>query len=339
MFKKYKMKKALENTKEQKELGNHYAALESFVEYLSHKYGTDVQQINSKALSSVVDDSPNMIFEELMDHGIYNKKEIANSNLLRYLVLTHECSELPDKEKYIIECKRLDSKHEVGFIDETTKKIEKNEIAYFFKIISENEYNIQSNLLSIESLEKSLENEDISFEDKVETKQKIKELKIENAKLKFKEDKLSYKEMIKEINTIEGNPWFSFEIGLDRDYDDPSMVEMDFEYNNQFVDWLLSKEGYAPPDEFLEENDIEKGSEEYREVVTEGWAKSTIVRLAASFLRDGGDEDGSTFRSVVANEPEGTIVEEVEIDKEYYEDNPDELEKVKKAFNNRRIYK
>ena len=114
-------------------------------------------------------------------------------------------------------------------------------------------------------------------------------------------------------------------------------IQVDF--NDEFVNWLVD---FGITLDGTEHEDVDPDSEEYAELLVEKWAKGALMSLAATMLVDDG---GDTFRSVVASEPEGTIVQHLEIDREnleeYYGDEltPEQIQDIANKTRNRRMYK
>ena len=165
------------------------------------------------------------------------------------------------------------------------------------------------------------------------------ELRKEILKLRYKNEEISYLDYEKSLYTLEDRKWFNYQIKLDEEDDRPSSFELQVDYNDQFVRWLESNNITL---QGTEHEDVDPNSEEYVELLVEKWAKSALMSLAATMLVDDG---GETFRSVVANEPEGTVVQHLEIDRDNLEDyygdtlSAEEIRDIANKTRNRRIYK
>lgn len=164
-------------------------------------------------------------------------------------------------------------------------------------------------------------------------------LRKEILELRYKNDEIGYLDYEKSLYSLEGKKWFNYQIKLDESDDRPTSFELQVDYNDEFVEWLVD---FGVTLDGTEHEDTDPESEEYAELLVEKWAKSALMSLAATMLVDDG---GETFRSVVANEPEGTIVQHLEIDhenmEEYYGDNltPEQIKEIANKTRNRRMYK
>ena len=156
---------------------------------------------------------------------------------------------------------------------------------------------------------------------------------------RFRAEQISYLDYEKSLYTLRGKKWFNYQIKLDEDNDRPDAFMLSFDFNIVFVKWLLQNDIKLTPSE---SENIEPDSEEYNELLVEKWAKSSLISLAATMLAEDG---GDTFRSVVASEPEGTIVEELEIDREHLEEyygeelSEEQIREIAEKTRNRRMYR
>ncbi|ASV44192.1 hypothetical protein PBI_SCTP2_177 [Salicola phage SCTP-2] len=175
---------------------------------------------------------------------------------------------------------------------------------------------------------------------KVQKEARLKELDEELLNIEFSKGTITYKEYLKNYHSIHGEKWVNFTLNPDSDYDNPDMVEIDVEYNDYFIEWLKSKDLEYDPSKFESYQNLDRNSEDYKDLLIEGWVKNTLMRTAASLLAEHQEDDqyGDTFQSVLASSPEGSLVENIEIDKDSY-DNDDEFNNVLSYVKNRRMYK
>jgi len=177
--------------------------------------------------------------------------------------------------------------------------------------------------------------------DSTEEERKVEELKLrkEIVELRYRNNEIGFLDYEKSLSTLEDKAWFNYQIELDPAEDRPDAFVLNFDFNKQFVEWLVKNEVTLTR---YESEGVDPDSEEYDELLVEKWAKSSLISLAATMLAEDG---GETFRSVVATEPEGTIVQQLEIDhehlEEYYGDNltPEQIKDIANKTRNRRMYK
>lgn len=158
-------------------------------------------------------------------------------------------------------------------------------------------------------------------------------------------EKISKRDYEKQRATLEKKIWYNFSVALDIENNDPDIWEFDIDYNNYFVEWLLNN-GHELPKGFLEQLklDLESGKEEFdtfddavEHYTIEFWFKNNMTKIVAGFLRS---ESGETFRSVLADDPAATIVEELQIDESVISESEDEsFKEFAKAIKKRKSYR
>jgi hypothetical protein len=164
-------------------------------------------------------------------------------------------------------------------------------------------------------------------------------LRKEIIELRYKKGEIGFLDYEKSIHSLEGKKWFNYQIKIDESEDRPEVFELQVDFNDEFVNWLVD---FGITLDGTEHEGVDPDSEEYAELLVEKWAKGALMSLAATMLVDDG---GDTFRSVVASEPEGTIVQRLEIDRdnleEYYGDDltPEQIQDIANKTRNRRMYK
>ena len=177
--------------------------------------------------------------------------------------------------------------------------------------------------------------------DSTEEERNNKEFKLrkEIIELRYKNDEIGYLDYEKSLYSLEGKKWFNYQIKIDEAENRPEAFELQVDFNDKFVNWLVD---FGVTLDGTDHEEVDPDSEEYAELLVEKWAKSALMSLAATMLVDDG---GETFRSVVASEPEGTIVQHLEIDRdnleEYYGDDltPEQIKEIANKTRNRRMYK
>lgn len=164
-------------------------------------------------------------------------------------------------------------------------------------------------------------------------------LRKEIIELRYKKGEIGFLDYEKSLYSLEGKKWFNYQIKIDESENRPEAFELQVDFNDEFVNWLVD---FGITLDGTEHEDVDPDSEEYAELLVEKWAKGALMSLAATMLVDDG---GDTFRSVVASEPEGTIVQHLEIDREnleeYYGDEltPEQIQDIANKTRNRRMYK
>lgn len=206
-------------------------------------------------------------------------------------------------------------------------------------------YDFTSKISEIELKRKKLELEKAHIDEfhpnKDEKEQRLEEIDSELLEIEFDNKEIDYIEYQKRLHSLTGEKWVRFTLSPDSDQDHPDLVEIDVEFNDEFVKWLRSKDVEYDPLKFESYQDMDTDSQEYKDLLIEGWVKNTVVRTAASFLsedKEDSDKDG-TFQSVLASSPEGTVVENVEIDKDSFEGTDEEFDKLVNMVKNKRLYK
>lgn len=259
----------------------------------------------------------------------YNAMYLHESSMGRYGC--PEKSSGTQKERYN---ELLNILHELKEIDEYEKVRLKLEFEQERTPISEYHFKIKILTNQLNHLEKVMP--DASDDDIAKERLRLKE---EIILYRFRDRQISYLDYEKSVATLHDKAWFNYQIELDPAEDRPDAFVLNFDFNKQFVNWLVKNEVTLTP---YESEGVDPDSEEYDELLVEKWAKSSLISLAATMLAEDG---GETFRSVVASEPEGTIVQHLEIDRdnleEYYGDalTPEQIQDIAEKTRNRRMYK
>lgn len=228
----------------------------------------------------------------------------------------------------------LNIRHDLKEINEYEKVRLKIEFEQSLTPCSENHYQIKVLTNQLNHLRMIMPE---ASEDEIE--KETMRLKEEIILYRFRDRQISYLDYEKSVATLHDKAWFNYQIELDPAEDRPDAFVLNFDFNKQFVNWLVKNEVTLTP---YESEGVDPDSEEYDELLVEKWAKSSLISLAATMLAEDG---GETFRSVVASEPEGTIVQHLEIDRdnleEYYGDalTPEQIQDIAEKTRNRRMYK
>lgn len=206
----------------------------------------------------------------------------------------------------------LDDAHDLE-TNELTRKYDLDLLALKRKFDSIDEYDYEHQKIEINRKYDLLDNpklkEDIDY--------KYDYFHIEND-YEFK--KIDSDTQQKRIHTLDKKVWVSFNINVDTDGKDPSAWEFDLDYNRYFVEWLIDN-GYGLDPNFEQQlrSSIESGEEGAFDTVEEGiehytiefWFKNNLTKIVAGFLKS---KHGNNFRSVLANDPASTIIEELQLD-------------------------
>lgn len=171
------------------------------------------------------------------------------------------------------------------------------------KLINDDEATIEFEQLKLDNFEKAfpdIQQPELIEAEKLRLRKNILTARFRNSEIGF----MGYQKSLASLNN---EKWLNYEIKIDPDADRPDAFEIQFDYNEEFVQWLKHHGVTLTPQE--EESLGE--DESYADKLTEKWVKSSLISLAAGMLQDDG---GETFRSVVASEPEAQLVENLEID-------------------------
>lgn len=177
-----------------------------------------------------------------------------------------------------------------------------------------------------------------NYSDLDETSLEEKELSLREDILmkRYRLGEIDYLDYKKSLSTLRKEKWFDFKIGLDSEDDKPNSFLISFDFNKHFVDWLKNNDEQSA-------TLVVKGLSEEAAgaAIVEDWAKRSLITLAATMLVD---DDGDTFKSYPVNEPEGTIVQRVAIDKDEIDGMTDQLSEeqintINEMIKNRSIYR
>lgn len=249
-----------------------------------------------------------------------------------YSVLANNDSNHTRLERYkrLLECRK-----ELGEISEYEATKEKIKFSHSLDPTSDEIYNIKMLSNDLNHLDCIISDDDTDDEkDKIE-----RQLREDILLNRFRAKQISFLDYEKSLYTLRGEKWFNYQIKIDEEGDRPDAFVLSFDYNDLFVEWLTSHGITLTPSE---SEGVESGTDEYKELLVEKWAKSSLISLAATMLAEDG---GDTFRSVVASEPEGSIVEKLEIDRDgledYYGDNltPEQITEIANKTRNRKMYR
>lgn len=308
MFEQYKIKRLIKQAKE--------------------KYNT-LEKNQAFELAIQISQLKNIDITEVCQLIGFNDTDIRY-NLLDYLL--HSGENTNHNLTYDEELEYIELKLKKNMISNEEYDLQKNTIDFKYHKIDTIDYDLNAIDIKLSYIDNNSKNED-DIADIIA----LKEEKIEKM---YEHEMIDIDEKMKHLHTLYGEKWFKFEFALDSDVPEneqtPSTLQVIVDYNKYFIQWLKDSE-FALKDE--ETENIAMTPEKEEELLIEKWVNKTIIGMSAALLVD--QNDPSVFSSVMANEPEGTIVEKVELDKGKLPDeyNTEEIRNLEKKITNKRWYR